>query len=398
MRRLFLLTMKKNIKKEVLRIGRWFHPNAPKGVLDITAEKLNEIVANFQVSPFVPVFRGHVDNTEAEKDTNLIISKNVKSLSTDGKKLFAEFEADEKELEKYNDVSARIDPVYVNKETGKSVGAVLSHIAMVLNPYIKGMGDFTMLSENDKNYLINLSEIQSMADKQDPITPEVELEEAKVEETEVESKEAEVEQVTTEEVEPEVTEESKEEVAETPEAVETSAEEVTSEAEVAEVVTEVVEEVPAKDSEKTEVEASEDAVSQIKQLQEQLAQARLELSSREAEDKYKVLLSEGRILPSQKEAFIALHENVKGTIDLADKKQVNLTDLLVTMFHRNPVLVNLEESGVNEVNAEVSEDETVIADFRKLPVHAGKTDEEWAAFVDKNRKTILEDSKESKEK
>jgi hypothetical protein len=380
--------MKRTYRKEILRAGKWIHPNAPKGILEVTTDYLKQLVDNFKVTPFVPVLRGHISNIEAEKNPSLILNKNINKLSLEGNKLFAEMEIDEKELDKYNDVSVSIDPEYVDKSTGKSIGAVLRHVAAVMNPYIKGMEGFTMLSENDKNILINLSEIQSMADEQTPTILEVELEETKVEETTVEPKEAEVEKV----AEPEISEESKEEVAETPEAVETPAEVAE---EVVETPAEVVEEVPAKDSEKTEVEASEEAVTQIKQLQEQLAQARLELSSREASDKYNVLLSEGRILPSQKEAFIALHENAKGTIELAEGT-VSLSDMLVAMFHKNPVLLNLEEQGVNEVSAEVSEEDTIKSEFRQLPEHSKKSDEEFATFWEKYGKTAIEDYKKSK--
>jgi len=380
--------MIKKYKKEILHTGKWIHPNAPKGVLEVTSDYLKQLVENFKLVPFVPVLRSHVTNVEAERNPTLILNKNINKLSIEGDKLFAEMEIEEKELDKYNDVSASIDPQYIDKSSGKSVGAVLRHVAAVMNPYIKGMEGFTMLSENDKNYLINLSEIQEMA-KKDPIIQEVELEEVKTEEVVAETKEAEVEQVVSETTEPKVSEESKEEVAETPEVVEKPAEEV------AEVATEVVEEVPAKDSENTEVEASEDAATQIKQLQEQLATARLELSSREATDEYKVLLSEGRILPSQKEAFIALHENAKGNIDLAEGT-VSLSEVLVSMFQKNPVLVNLEEVGVNEVNAEPSEEENIKAEMRALPEHAKKSDEEFAIFWEKYGKTAIEDYKKSK--
>ena len=380
--------MVKKYKKEILHTGKWIHPNAPKGVLEVTSDYLKQLVENFKLVPFVPVLRSHVTNVEAERNPTLILNKNINKLSIEGDKLFAEMEIEEKELDKYNDVSASIDPQYIDKSSGKSVGAVLRHVAAVMNPYIKGMEGFTMLSENDKNYLINLSEIQEMA-KKDPIIQEVELEEVKTEEVVAETKEAEVEQVVSETTEPKVSEESKEEVAETPEVVEKPAEEV------AEVATEVVEEVPAKDSENTEVEASEDAATQIKQLQEQLATARLELSSREATDEYKVLLSEGRILPSQKEAFIALHENAKGNIDLAEGT-VSLSEVLVSMFQKNPVLVNLEEVGVNEVNAEPSEEENIKAEMRALPEHAKKSDEEFAIFWEKYGKTAIEDYKKSK--
>ncbi len=362
--------MKKIIEKEVLRIGKWFHPKAPKGILEITGDFLQKVVDNFSITPFVPVLRSHIDNSEAEKKPELTISKNIQSLTTDGQKLTVKFEADESELDKYNDVSASIEPDYVNKETGKVIGPVLSHIAMVLNPYIKGMGEFTMLSDDDKNYLINLSEIKEMTDEQIPVKPEVEVTEVEVEKTDAEVVETEVEKEKSE-----VSEVPTEEAVKQAEAVET---------EIAPVETE-------------KVEASEDAATQIKKLQAELEQARLELSSRTAMDKYTMLLSEGKILPAQKEAFIALHENVKGTIDLSEET-INLADVLVSLFQNNPVLVNLSEKGVHEVDDDTSEETEVEAELRKLPVHAGKTDTEWTEYWNKFKQIAVADYKKSKTK
>lgn len=385
--------MKKLYRKEILRTGKWIHPSAPKGILEVTKEYLSQLVENFKKTPFVPVLRGHVSNIEAEKNPALILNKNINKLSVEGEKLYAEMEIDEKELNNYNDVSVSIDPEYIDKESGKNIGAVLRHVAAVVNPYIKGMEGFTMLSENDKNYLINLSEIQSMTKQKDLITPEVELEETKVEEIKVETEEVKVEQVVPEKVESEVSEESKEEVVETPEA------EATPEP-VVEQVAEEVAEVPTEDSEKVEetpvVEAPEsEDLSEIQRLQLELAEAKAKLTTKEAEEAYNVLLSEGRVFPSMKEEIILLHENGKSTIDLADGS-VSLSEVLMRLLNKYPKLVNLEEVGVNEVDAEVSEEDTIKAEIKTLPEHAKKTDEEFTAWWEKYKSIAIKDYKKSK--
>lgn len=379
--------MKRLYKKEILRAGKWVHPSAPKGILEVTKDYLKKLVDNFSKTPFVPVLRGHVSNIEAEKNPALILNKNINKLKVDGDKLYAEMEIDEKELDNYNDVSVSIDPEYVDKESGKNIGPVLRHVAAVVNPYIKGMEGFTMLSENDKNYLINLSEIQSMAEDKTLNKPEVELEETKVEETAVETKEAEVEKA-----EPEISEESKEEVVEAPEATKP----------VAEVVEEVStedsekEEEPVKEIPKDEAEASETAeLSEIQKLQLELAEAKAKLSVKEAEEAYNMLLSEGRVLPSMKEEIVLLHENGKATIDLAEGS-VSLSEVLISLLKKNPVLVNLEEVGVNEVATEPSDEDKIKAEIKALPTHAKKSDEEFAQWWDKYGKQAIEDYKKSK--
>lgn len=373
--------MIKKYKKEILKVGKWLHPNAPKGVLEVTKDLLTRLVENYKVTPFVPVLRGHVSNLEAEKNPALILNKNIENLTVEGDKLYAEMNIEEKELDKYNDVSVSIDPEYVEKTSGKNIGATLRHVAAVINPYIKGMDGFTLLSENDKNYLINLSEITDMAKK---VEADIKLEESKIEEVVEETK---VEEAKAEE--PAISEESKEETkveeTEEPKLEETKVEEVTEE----------TAEVDSEDSEKTEVvEASEDVETQIKKLQQELAQAKLELSSREASDTYNILLSEAKILPSQKETFMLLHENLKGTIDLAEGT-VSMTNLLVDLLKMNPKLVNLEETGINEVSAEISEEDKIKAELRSLPVHAKESDEEFATWWNKyGAKIVAEYNKE----
>lgn len=376
--------MKRKYRKEILRTGKWIHPTAPGGVLDVTRDYLNKLVENFSVTPFVPVLRGHVSNNEAEKNPSLILNKNIDRLILDGEKLYAEMEIDEKELDNYNDVSVSIDPEYINKETGKNVGAVLRHVAAVMNPYIKGMQGFMALSENEKNFLINLSEIQDMAKKDDlveTVAPSVELEEA-------------IKEVVAE------TEEKKEEqTQETAVATEAVVEEESPKGEEGEEEPKKPEEEEPKTVEEEpkeeKVEASEDTAEQIKRLQGELESARLELSERDATDKYNALLMSGKILPSQKDVFIKLHKNVKGSIDLEDGA-INLGDLLVKLLENNPVLVNLEEQGVVEVPAEDSEEEKIKTEVRALPVHAKKTDAEFAEYWDKNKKVYIEDYKQSK--
>ena len=145
----------------MLRYGTW---NYGKDKLNIDENLVNQLKQNFLHSPFAPVTRGHIDQEEMEKNPYLIVSKNIKGLEIKDDGLYASMELDDQDLEKYNDVSVSIEPNYENHENGKDMGWILKHVALVTNPFIKGLKPFTELQESH-NILINLSEIKDMDDK-----------------------------------------------------------------------------------------------------------------------------------------------------------------------------------------------------------------------------------------
>lgn len=366
----------KTYRKEILKTGSWKHPSAPGGILTVTQDYLSKIVDNFKYSPFAPVLRGHVENIEAEKNPDLTISKNIKGLNIEGDSLYAEFEVEEKELDKYNDVSVSIDPDYINKETGKIIGPMLKHVAMVLNPYIKGMGSFTALSEND-NYFILLSEITDMAKSKD-ITETVKLEEVteetKVEETKVE----------------EVAEDSgaKPEVQDTPSEVVGKAED-----DVVDKVEETEETVESgaddEKEDKEEVQASDEVQNRILKLEQQLKDANLKLQEKEAEESYKTLLSEGKLVPSQKVSYMKIHSAMKGEIELSEGVKEDMSVVLSEFFKDAPRAV-LTETKIIEVSDEPSgEEKSIKEQIRSLPVHAKKTGDEFDAYWKANKETLI---------
>ena len=168
----------REIKKEVLKVGKWFYDGAPNGVLNFTEDYLKGLANNFAKSPFAPVLRSHIDLPTAERNPELIVSKNINKLQFEDNSLYAYFTADEAELDTYPDVSVQIASDMEDHKTGEVIGDVIEHIALTLNPYIKGLKPFQKLSEKSAKYLISLSEI-----KMDEKTKEVETTETVTEET-----------------------------------------------------------------------------------------------------------------------------------------------------------------------------------------------------------------------
>ena len=145
------------LKKEILRVGRWFHSDAMGGVLNVTKDALKKIYENFKkgVIEHVYVPLGHTSDPmrNAGEVTDL-------TLTEDGNSLIAEIEIRDDEVAKrikeglIKCTSASIDENYQNKETGEFVGPTLLHVALVSEPYIKGLSNFVELSEETGKYII----------------------------------------------------------------------------------------------------------------------------------------------------------------------------------------------------------------------------------------------------
>ncbi len=326
------------VEKEILRIGQWKHPQAPNGILDIDEAYLKEIAENFIKSKNpVPVYRGHRDMKEVEANTDLIIAKNITNLTLKGDALVAQMAIDEKELEKYNDVSASIDPFYTDPETGVMLGKVVDHIAFTMNPYIKDLEGFVKLS-NPKHFNILLSARM----------------ETKPEETK--------EEVKTEVKTDEVTTETK--------PVETKPEETKVETET-------------KETKEETTETSEDVKTQLSQLQAQVINLTKEKNLAEAKEAYNVLLSQGKILPTMKDSYIALSMYGSNRIDLSDGKHTTVKTLVDDMINKLPKLVNLSEKGTIVEQGGAEQDANLISAMKEsfMKRNPTATEEQWKEHI-----------------
>lgn len=385
---------KKLITRRVLREGKWFHPQAPKGILEITKDYLVTLKDNFKSNPYVPVYRGHVSDAEAERDPKLIISKNIKDLEVKEDGLYASMEVNEEDIDKYNDLSAGIDNQYVNNETGALLGATLRHIAFTVSPYIKQLNPLG-LAEKQAKYLIYLSDIQPMDKEKLNPSEEVEVEEVKPETVEEKSETAEGETETTE------TAKDEEKAPESEEKTEETAE-VEAEGEKPAVEAEEVTEENTDGKEAEIIENSDGGKKSYEQLQKDVImlsqtvanQAR-ELNQQRAEAKYSSLLKAGKIAPVMKEAYIELSCQSEQLITLSDGKQKKSVGQLVDdLFQAMPKIINLSEVGANLEqgdNGTLQLSGQFLSELRKL--HTDKTDEEFNKYVSENIETLKKHNK-----
>ncbi|GAG75233.1 unnamed protein product, partial [marine sediment metagenome] len=144
------LVGKNRFKKQILRFGKWYHEDAPGGVLDITKKYAQKLVDNFKKGVIENVFVPFKHSDDPRDNTGNVLTL---SLTKDG--IDAVLEVDNKankliKEKKVKGVSASIDPEYMDYETGEEFGPVIRHVALVMEPYVKKLKSYIPLSE-DKN-------------------------------------------------------------------------------------------------------------------------------------------------------------------------------------------------------------------------------------------------------
>lgn len=153
----------RTFRKRILRYGKWSHPNAPGGVLDVDLAYGQKLAANFAngVWDASPVTLGH-PTTEAEAVKNA--TGGVQALEADADGVWATFSvnaptADKIDAKEIIGCSAGLIPSYVDHEVGGKgdVGPVLEHLALTNRPYIKGLGDFSPVHLADHGDAVLLS-------------------------------------------------------------------------------------------------------------------------------------------------------------------------------------------------------------------------------------------------
>jgi hypothetical protein len=361
---------KKKFKKQILRFGKWIHPHAPGGVLEVTKEFGEKLIKNFTRTPFAPIYRGHQDDDKAAENPYLIVNKNINSLALEEDGVYCEMEVEPKELEKYNDISARLALQYTDKETGENLGPVLKHVALVPNPHIKGLKPFIALGEEDKNILVvNLSDM---------------TDEKKVTKSEEELKQEE------------------ETVEETVEPSDKPSEEKPTKSE------------PGEDSEpkekETDPEDEEDEPEEedVAELKETVSKMKVQLEEMEAKERktraegvYQKYLLQGKLKPTMKETVVQLASLETNTVDLADGEKASVSTLIKKLIKQLPVWVNLEEHGIDAESGIQLGDipaEEVERHRQMQKVDLGKefSEDDFQEYLERNKESILKNLKKKK--
>lgn len=338
-------------RKQVLRFGRWKHPENKDIEFEITPAVLSQVINNFNAGIPVeaPVVLTHTDDPRMKKGR-------VKSFVVTKDGLDAIMTVDDAELneslgseEKAPGVSCWLDLNYVHKETGEKIGAVVKHVALVNHPYIEGMESFqavlseaeegdqylplVYLSEEDKtkkvtggNQMSKKDELIKSLKEDHNIDVEALLGESKTL-AELQGKIEKGEFISAEDAKKVMLGDDL--VKKIRETLELSGD---AEIDVASVITKLLEAGAKGKTELTE------ATKRIDNLEKKIEKG-------EAEKAVSTLLSEGFLFPKEKEAYEALYESDKTTFTK-----------LVEARKASGKVVELTEDGTNFGDGEVTVD------------------------------------------
>ena len=337
----------KRFWKQLCPFGEWVDPNDwDNSKLVIDENLVDQMIKNFEdkVLDYVPVPLGHPFDSGALADLN---TGELLKLEKRDDGLYGLLEIrDEEVAEKIEknlipNVSMGFDLQYKDKKDGTLKGAVLNHVGLVCDPYLKGMKAFepalsdmkglatVALSENNNNNQNKEEQMFVKVKNDKDFDVEVtytENEEQKTvtvkagEEIEVsENQEETVKQQITEAQKPESGEESKDDEDKKGQSDELSEQKKA-----------LSEERKALEAEKAE-----------------LAKQKAALSEKQAEAEYEKLLSEGKIVPAQKESYLALCAAKDNQVRLSENKTKTVATLLSEFFGAMPDLRLLSEDGEN---------------------------------------------------
>lgn len=154
------------LKIPFFRLGKWKHPIY--GELNITEQTFAEIRKNFSENvlgrpPFVRI--GH-DKPGAQQFGYAPAEGWVTAIKQEGNVLYAEVSPTTAEAEnnirtkRYRFSSAEYTPDGTDRETGKTVGALLSAIALTNEPFLTRLPEATLLAEQPDIFYMDFAELK----------------------------------------------------------------------------------------------------------------------------------------------------------------------------------------------------------------------------------------------
>lgn len=382
-------------RKMIAKYGKWVNPLFPIEYMELDKEWAQEVANNFdaKVIDHVPVPLNHTDDVAA--NTGELVGVEV---GDDG--LYGILEIrDWQTIDKIEngvifDVSISFDWNYVDTENGDEHGPVLLHVALVNNPYLKGMSGFektpeqlekeeaeaaawgdleflTDFSKKHKQSAIMLSESKAKElremlvtiknDRDFPVTISVKDEDGEaVEKVLQPGEECQVPQDQSEGILATITDAVK--PADDEESEEDKAAREAKEAEEAEAAKKKEEEdaAAAAAAQADEDKDLTDEEKAAKAEKAELADLRAKNAKLELSEKYNDLLKAGKITPAQKDRFMALAEVHGSTVNLSGKP-VQLSQVVVDILSAGPQVVKFDESGTAKTEEEKKAEEDAAA-------------------------------------
>lgn len=393
-------------RKMIAKYGKWVNPLFPIEYMELDKEWAQEVAKNFdaKVIDHVPIPLNHTDDVSA--NTGELVGVEVGEDGLYGILEIRDWQTIDKiESGVIFDVSISFDWNYVDTELGQEHGPVLLHVALVNNPYLKGMTGFektadqlekeeaeaaawgdleflTDFSKKHKQSAIMLSESKAKElremlvtiknDRDFPVTISVKDEDGEA-----------VEKVLQPGEECQVPQDQSEAILATiTDAVKADDDEESEEDKAAREAKEAEDQAAAdKKKEEDEAAAAAAAAAADKDLTDEekaakaekaeLADLRKKNATLELSQKYDTLLKAGKITPAQKDRFMALAEVHGSTVQLSGKP-VQLSQVVVDILSAGPQVVKFDESGTAKTEEEKkaeqeAADAAAAADASKKP-------------------------------
>lgn len=319
----------KRFWKQIAGYGEFVDPRGAGKKMILDKPWGERIVDNFKNGPIkrVPTPVGHPQTSAelAEQNKGWLIDAEAREDGLYGLiEIRKQDAAEDIENGVLADTSVAFDEQYTDKRTGKIFRDVLKHVGLVNDPYIKDMTEFQPALSDGNLATILFSEGGINNNKEENQMSLVKNDrEFEVKVTYLENEE-------------------------TKEAVIAAGAELEVPEDQVEAVTKLIAEAVAPEEE--EGEELSDADKKAKELADReaaVAKREAELSEQSAESDYQRLLSEGKIVPAQKDAFIALSAQGSATIELSDGESKTVSVLLSELFEAAPKLNLSEEEGAN---------------------------------------------------
>lgn len=378
-------------RKQIVKFGTWVNPIFPMETMVLDKEFAEQLKANFdaKVIDRVPVPRNHTDDVSA--NTGEVVELEITDEGIDAIMEIRDWKTvGDINDEIIFDVSISFDWNYVDTEGGKEHGPVLLHVALVNNPYLKGMSGFeksaaqiekeekeaaiwgdmewlTDFSSKHKKSAIMLSESKAKEmretmlvtvknDKDFAVTITVKDEDGEaVEKVLQPGEETQVPQDQSEEVLKTIADAVKADDDEEETAEEKAAREA-KEAEEAEAAKKKEEEdaAAAEAAKKKQEEEDADLTDEEKAAKaekQELSDLRKKNAVHELSESYDKLLRAGKITPAQKDKFMALAEVHGSTVNLSGKP-VQLSTIVTDILSAGPQVVKFSEEGTQKTEEE----------------------------------------------
>jgi hypothetical protein len=359
----------KRFWKMLTPYGDWEDPRGHSDPMKHDKSWAERVVKNFKsgVKGYVPVPLGHPKTPAelAEHNKGELVELEARDDGLYGLIEIRETETAEKiENKLLPDVSMAYDDDYQDKKTGKWVGPVLKHIGLLTDPYIKGMKQFeAALSDSSSAAVLFADSTEAKEDNNNE---------------EEESVMTKVKSDRDFEVAVKYTENGEEKEVK----VAVGAEVEVPEDQVEAVTKQIADATPpaSEDDEDLSDEEKEAKAKELADKEAKLAEREQKLAENEANAEYERLLSEGKIVPAQKDAFIALKSNGSATIELSDGKEKPVSVLLSELFEKVPKGKYLSEEGADNDDEEDDDDVNLTDEEKSIGEDFGNTPEEVAEY------------------